>query len=77
MAGAKMPDVVARVAEALTNDAVRFSDHARRRVVERLYEYGLDEIDVFRILRKGVVKRRKMSGMLLEMSGTMRFAAKR
>ena len=53
MVGAKMPDVVARVADALTNDAVRFSDHARRRMDERLYEYGLDGIDVFRILRKG------------------------
>jgi len=53
MLGAKRSDVVARVADALTNDTVRFSDHARRRMDERLYEFGLDEIDVVRILKRG------------------------
>ncbi len=45
--------MVARVADALKKDAVRFSDHAMRRMDERLFECGLDEIDVFRVLKKG------------------------
>ncbi len=50
---AKRSDVIARVAEALSKDTVRFSDHAMRRMDERLFEFGLDEIDVFRVLKKG------------------------
>ena len=53
MVAAKIPDVVARLTEALANDAVRFSDHAQRRLDERLYDYGLDELDVLRVLKKG------------------------
>ena len=50
---AKIPDVVARVADALSRDLVRFSDHAVQRMDERLYDFGLDAMDVLRILKKG------------------------
>ncbi len=50
---AKHPDVSSYVAHALKNDIVRFSDHAMQRMDERLHEFGLDEIDVFRVLGKG------------------------
>lgn len=53
MIAAKIPDVAARVADALSRDLVRFSDHAVERMDERLYEFGLDALDVLRILKKG------------------------
>ena len=53
MVAAKVPDVEKRIAEAFIKDVIRFSDHAQHRMDERLYEYGLDESDVFRVLKKG------------------------
>jgi molybdopterin-biosynthesis enzyme MoeA-like protein len=53
MVAAKVPDVAKRLAEAFIKDVIRFSDHAQHRMDERLYEYGLDESDVFRVLKKG------------------------
>lgn len=53
MVAAKVPDVAKRLADAFTKDAIRFSDHAKQRIDERLYECGLDEFDVFRVLKKG------------------------
>ena len=53
MVAAKVPDVAKRLADAFIKDAIRFSDHAKQRMDERLYEYGLDEFDVFRVLKKG------------------------
>ena len=49
----KASNVSERIAEALQQDSVRFSVHALKRIEERLFPIGADELDVFRILRKG------------------------
>jgi hypothetical protein len=49
----KFSDVMNRVGDALKHDAIRFSDHALQRMDERLYQFGMDESDVLRVLRKG------------------------
>ena len=73
---AKRPDVSSYVAHALKNDIVRFSDHAMQRMDERLHEFGLDEIDVFRVLGKGRAKRKKTSGMTFIRNGIMHSEAR-
>lgn len=49
----KLLHVAEWVLEDLKEDRVRFSNHALDRLNQRLIPLGLDESDVFRILRSG------------------------
>lgn len=49
----KAINISERIAKAFQQDSVRFSVHALKRIKERLSPIGLDELDVFRILKKG------------------------
>ena len=52
--GAKRSDVRSVVDRAISEQTIRFTDHARLRLESRVYDHPhLDERDVFRILRKG------------------------